>query len=77
MVTMTVMFAFFSFMYSAAFSIYMIVSNLTSLLSTVVINKAVDVTMEKKEQKELQEKYNNRFPGRKYKGEDTDGKKKK
>ncbi len=49
MVIMTVMFAVFSFMYSSAFSIYMITSNLFSLLSTVVINKFVDKKMEKVE----------------------------
>ena len=64
MITMTVMFAIFSFMYSAAFSIYMITSNLLSLVSTLVINKVVDKKMEKKEQEELQAKYNKRFPGR-------------
>ena len=39
---MTGMFAIFSFMYSSAFSIYMITSNLFSMLSTLVINKFVD-----------------------------------
>lgn len=48
MVMMTAMFAIFSFMYSSAFSIYMITSNIFSLLSTLIINKAVDVHMEKK-----------------------------
>jgi hypothetical protein len=42
MIIMTGMFAIFSFMYSAAFSIYMITSNLFSLFSTLVINKLVD-----------------------------------
>ena len=78
MIMMTVMFAFFSFMYSAAFSIYMIMSNLMSLASTLIINKAVDVALEKKEEKAMQEKYNQRFPGRVYKGgTDKDDKKKK
>ena len=78
MIMMTVMFAFFSFMYSGAFSIYMITSNLTSLASTLVINKLVDKAIEKKEQQEMQEKYNQRFPGRVYKGIDnTEDKKRK
>ncbi len=72
MVTMTVMFAIFSFMYSSAFSIYMIMSNLLSLASMLVINKFVDRKMEKKEQEELQAKYNKRFPGR---GKDNASKK--
>ncbi len=53
MVVMTGMFAIFSFMYSSAFSIYMITSNLFSLLSTLVINKVVDVVQSKKEEKEF------------------------
>lgn len=65
MVIMTGMFAIFAFSYSAAFSIYMIMSNIISLISTLVINKAVDVVADKREQKALQEKYNKRFPGRK------------
>jgi YidC/Oxa1 family membrane protein insertase len=69
MIMMTVMFAFFSFMYSGAFSIYMITSNLTSLASTLVINKIVDTAIEKKEQQAMQDKYNQRFPGRVYKGD--------
>lgn len=68
MITMTVMFAIFSFMYSAAFSIYMVMSNLISLGSTLIINKIVDKVIEKKEEKAMQEKYNQRFPGRVYKG---------
>lgn len=61
LVIMTIMFAIFSFMYSSAFSIYMITSNLLSLVSTLVINKIVDVTESKKEEKALVEKYNKRF----------------
>ena len=66
LVIMTVMFAIFAFMYSAAFSIYMITSNILSLITTLVINKVVDVVMSKKEEKALQEQYNKRFPGRVY-----------
>ena len=47
MFMMTGMFAIFSFMYSAAFSIYMITSNVFSLLSTLIINKLVDKKLEK------------------------------
>ena len=64
MVVMTVMFAFFSFMYSSAFSIYMIMSNVLSLISTIVINKLVDISERKKEEKALIERYNKRFAGR-------------
>lgn len=64
MVVMTGMFAIFSFMYSSAFSIYMIMSNIFSLVSTLVINKAVDAVENKKEAAREQEKYNQRFPNR-------------
>lgn len=49
LIMMTGMFAIFSFMYSAAFSIYMITSNIFSLFSTLIINKLVDKSLEKKE----------------------------
>ena len=50
LIMMTVMFGVFSFMYSAAFSIYMIMSNVLSLISTIVINFFVDRNKAKKEQ---------------------------
>lgn len=49
MVMMTGMFAIFSFMYSSAFSIYMITSNIFSLLSTIIINKLVDRKLAKED----------------------------
>ena len=64
MVMMTGMFAIFSFMYSSAFSIYLIVSNVFSLLSTLVINKFVDKAEEKKEVQAERAKYDKRFGGR-------------
>ena len=48
MIMMTVMFAIFSFMYSSAFAIYLIMSNFLSLISTIIINKLVDMRQEKK-----------------------------
>jgi YidC/Oxa1 family membrane protein insertase len=57
---MTAMFGIFSFMYSAAFSIYLVMSNITSLLSTVIINKFVDKAWAKKEEEALKAKYSNR-----------------
>lgn len=77
MVMMTAMFAIFSFMYSSAFSIYMIMSNVLSLVSTLVINKIVDVREAKKEAKALQDKYNKRFPGRVAPGSEGKDKKSK
>ena len=61
LIIMTIMFAIFAFMYSSAFSIYMIMSNLLSLASTLIINKIVDISERKKEEKALVEKYNKRF----------------
>lgn len=72
MIVMTVMFGIFSFMYSAAFSIYMVVSSIFSLGSTVIINKLVDSAMKKKEEAALKAKYTRTLPGQK-----TDTKKKK
>ena len=48
MIIMTGMFAIFSFMYSSAFAIYMVVSNLFSLFSMLVINKLVDMAANRK-----------------------------
>ena len=64
MIVMTGMFAIFSFMYSSAFSIYLIVSNIFSLGSTLVINKVVDKVAENKEAKKAEEKFNSRYGGR-------------
>ncbi len=61
MVVMTGMFAIFSFMYSSAFSIYMIMSNVLSLFSTLIINKIVDVREQKKADKAEQDRYDKRF----------------
>ena len=64
LVVMTGMFAIFSFMYSSAFSIYMITSNLFSLLSTIVINKIVDMRMAKQEAAAAEVKNDTRFTSR-------------
>lgn len=47
MIIMPVIFGLVSFMYSAAFSIYMIVNTLYSLISTLIINKIVTLKFEK------------------------------
>ena len=60
LVIMTVMFAIFSFMYSSAVSIYMIMSNVLSLLSTIVINFFVDKKANKKEAEAEYKKYSGR-----------------
>ncbi len=60
MIMMTGMFAVFSFMYSAAFSLYLVISNVFSLCSTLIINKVVDTVMEKKSTQETIAKLDNR-----------------
>ena len=62
MIIMTVMFGIFSFMYSSAFSLYMITSSVFSLVSTFLINKFVDNSMAKKEAQALHSKYNRALP---------------
>lgn len=49
MIIMPIMFGVFSFFYSAAFSVYMIVNTLYGLVSTLIINKIVAVKFAKKE----------------------------
>lgn len=51
MIIMPIIFGIFSFMYSAAFSLYMITNTLYSLISTVIINKAVSVGFKKSSEK--------------------------
>ncbi|MFQ7035044.1 hypothetical protein ESZ91_04650 [Candidatus Borkfalkia ceftriaxoniphila] len=62
MIVMPIMFGIFSFMYSAAFSIYMIVSSVFGILSSLGTNFIIDKKYKKLEEKELQEKYNRRIP---------------
>ena len=56
LVMMTGMFAIFSFMYSSAFSTYLIVSNVFSMLSMFIINKIVDSKENKKQEAIVVEK---------------------
>lgn len=62
MIIMPIMFGIFAFMYSAAFSIYMIVSSLYGIASTLLINFFIDRKFAKIEEQEIQEKYNKRIP---------------
>ena len=52
MIMMPIIFGFFSFMYSAAFSIYMIVNTTYSLISTLIINKVVSVRFDNESEKQ-------------------------
>ena len=52
---MPLMFGFFSFMYTASFSIYMVVSSVFGLASTLLINYFVEKGFERQAQKEAYE----------------------
>ena len=67
MIIMTLMFAIFSFLYSAAFAIYMVMSNVMSLISMLFIHKAVDIVMEKKEERAFRAKHDVRYVDKKSK----------
>ena len=58
---MPIMFGVFSFMYTASFSLYLIVSTLFSMLSTMIINKIVEIKFEKTIKKDEEDKYNKRY----------------
>ena len=50
MVLMPVMYGIFAFMYSSAFSVYMITNTTYSIITTLIINKAMNVWFAKKEE---------------------------
>ena len=77
MIVMPIIFGFFSFMYSAAFSIYMVVSNIFGIVSTLLINFFIDRKFKKLEEQEIQEKYNKRIPQANRAGDGKSGGKKK
>ena len=77
MIVMPIIFGIFAFMYSAAFSIYMITSSLFGVLSTVLINLVIDSKFKKIEEKEIQEKYNKRIPRSAQQSADKNAKKDK
>ena len=54
MIVMPIVFGVFSFFYSAGFSIYMIVSSLYSILSTLIINLIVDRKFQKVQEQDRQ-----------------------
>jgi membrane protein insertase Oxa1/YidC/SpoIIIJ len=62
MILMPIMYGIFSFFYSAAFSIYMITNTVYSLITTVIINKIMDVVFAKKEAKAELERYERKKP---------------
>ncbi len=61
MIIMPIIYAFFSFFYSAAFSIYMITNVTYSLISTLIINKVVAVRFAKKKEVAMETKRNRKL----------------
>lgn len=62
MIMMPIIFGIFSFFYSAAFSVYMITSNVFALVTSLVTNKIVDVKFAKKGEAYLAKKKKSRQP---------------
>jgi YidC/Oxa1 family membrane protein insertase len=52
MIMMPIIYGIFSFFYSASFSVYMITNTCYSLITTLIINKAMDVWFSKKTERE-------------------------
>ena len=74
MIIMPLIYAVFSFMYSAAFSIYMTMSSVISILVTLLSNLIIGHVFKKKEESALKEKYTRELPWQK---KDKGGKKDK
>lgn len=62
MILMPLIYAVFAFMYSAAFSIYMVMSSVLSILVTVISNIVIGRIFAKQEEKQLIEKLAKRSP---------------
>ena len=58
---MPIMFGIFSFMYTASFSIYLIISTVFSMFSTMIINKIVEIKFNKNLKIKAEEEYNKRY----------------
>ncbi len=62
LVMMPMIYAIFAFMYSAAFSIYMVMSSFVSILVTLLSNLIIGHVFKKKEQAEIKQKYTRTLP---------------
>ena len=60
LIIMPIIYGVFSFFYSAAFSLYMITNTLYSFVTTLVVNKVLDVKFKKIEERQEIEKYSRR-----------------
>ncbi len=74
MIMMPLMFAVFGFMWSAAFTIYNIISSALAIVGTLITNLVIDRIFSKKEEEELKERYSRTAP---WKKEDKKDKKRK
>ncbi len=57
LILMPIIYGVFSFFYSAAFSLYMITNTLYSFVTTLIVNKALDVKFRKLEERQELDKY--------------------
>lgn len=57
LILMPIIYGVFSFFYSAAFSLYMITNTLYSFITTLIVNKALDVKFRKLEERQELDKY--------------------
>lgn len=62
MIIMPLIYAIFAFMYSAAFSIYMVMSSAISIVITLLSNLILGAVFKKKEDNMFREKYSRRLP---------------
>ena len=62
LVMMPIIYAIFAFMYSAAFSIYMTMSSVISLLVTLSTNAVLGGIFKKKEEERIRERYGRKLP---------------
>jgi YidC/Oxa1 family membrane protein insertase len=60
MIMMPIIYGIFAFLYSASFSLYMITNTLYSIISTLIINKLMDVWFAKKTEREEISKINSK-----------------
>ncbi len=77
MVMMPIMFAVFGFLWSAAFTIYNVISSFISIIVTLITNLIIGKIFNKKEEEALKERYTRTAPWKKDGEQKGKGKKKK
>ncbi len=71
LVMMPLIYAIFAFMYSAAFTIYMTMSSLLSIIVTLLCNLILGKVFKNKEEKEIKEQYSRKLPWQNNNGKKT------